>query len=316
MRVRLLQTTDAEALASCWLNFSKAKFQIEPELLRTHVFSCPVWNAQLSFVIESNAEIVALAIFKDSPTPRLYGGYDHRSGYLSFIAHSGEMNRKLLIETVRDRMGGSSYRSLTFGQDARHFFPGCPQDLSELRDVLKGIGLIKVGECYDLERDFAGQCSIDFSRRVSADDPQFVIRVCRADDLQELRVFFDDEFPNRWKFDVFDKIVVDGPQCVLGQFSGKTVTGFALLQDSSHLLRIGGAVCPPCDRWATIGPIGIARSLRGLGLGSKLLLEAIETLKKKAVEKCVIDWTTLVSFYDRFGFQVSRLYDQMRIDLG
>ncbi|HJP82007.1 MAG TPA: GNAT family N-acetyltransferase, partial [Fimbriimonadaceae bacterium] len=114
-----------------------------------------------------------------------------------------------------------------------------------------------------------------------------------------------------------EKIDVEGPNCVYCAVRDQKVYGFALLQRSSDKLPIGGAVWRNSlgEIWGSLGPIGIAKELRGNGLGHGLLGKALEHLRDLGVRRCIIDWTTLDAFYGRHGFEIARRYrpSQLRI---
>ena len=52
-------------------------------------------------------------------------------------------------------------------------------------------------------------------------------------------------------------------------------------------------------------------ALRGQGYGSVLLDAGLRRLHDNGVNGCVIDWTGLLDFYGRFGFQPLRAYYQL-----
>jgi predicted N-acetyltransferase YhbS len=56
----------------------------------------------------------------------------------------------------------------------------------------------------------------------------------------------------------------------------------------------------------------VSDRLRGEGLGRKLMHASLYELAQTGARECVIDWTTLVDFYARFGFQPFRSYRRAR----
>jgi predicted N-acetyltransferase YhbS len=60
--------------------------------------------------------------------------------------------------------------------------------------------------------------------------------------------------------------------------------------------------------WGQLGPIGVSRDCRGKGYGTTLLDAGLRCLRDHGVRGCVIDWTGLLEFYARFGFEPYRKY--------
>jgi predicted N-acetyltransferase YhbS len=60
--------------------------------------------------------------------------------------------------------------------------------------------------------------------------------------------------------------------------------------------------------WGQLGPIGIGQERRGRGYGAALLDAGLRYLLERGVDGCVIDWTGLLDFYGKFGFQPYRQY--------
>ncbi len=58
--------------------------------------------------------------------------------------------------------------------------------------------------------------------------------------------------------------------------------------------------------WAQLGSIGVSAHLRGQGMGIYLLDAGLRRLHNSGVNGCVIDWTTLLDFYGKCGFQPYR----------
>ena len=59
--------------------------------------------------------------------------------------------------------------------------------------------------------------------------------------------------------------------------------------------------------WArnAFGPMGVAESQRGRGLGAALLVRALRDLRVRGVERCVVAWIGPKEFYDRYMHTVS-----------
>ena len=57
-----------------------------------------------------------------------------------------------------------------------------------------------------------------------------------------------------------------------------------------------------------LGPIGIAKKIRGKHVGDYILNQSLQQLRKIGAVRVNIDWTILKDFYGQFGFEVERPY--------
>ncbi|HEU5329628.1 MAG TPA: GNAT family N-acetyltransferase [Thermomicrobiales bacterium] len=124
--------------------------------------------------------------------------------------------------------------------------------------------------------------------------------------------FLGRAFPGRWRYataTAFAHGVPAGDVVVL-EDRGGTVQGFLALWDwrspvlgpSSHWFPVLG------EQFGGIGPLGIAREVRGQGLGLALVAAGARELQARGVAECTIDWTGLTGFYGRLGFQTTDGY--------
>jgi predicted N-acetyltransferase YhbS len=55
----------------------------------------------------------------------------------------------------------------------------------------------------------------------------------------------------------------------------------------------------------------VSQERRGSGYGGALLDTGLSRLRDAGVAGCVIDWTTLLDFYGKFGFKPFRQYEML-----
>ena len=136
------------------------------------------------------------------------------------------------------------------------------------------------------------------------------IRSAQAGDANALLVFFQREFPNRWQYEYEEFLRAGGrisDWMILTTRRG--VAGFAKLCLEDSITPINRVYPWKLPRpWGQIGPIGVSQDTRGKGFGGALLDAALCHLRERGVRGCVIDWTGLVDFYGKFGFQPYREY--------
>jgi hypothetical protein len=305
---------DFEQLTEIWNRFYPHKYRIDSAMFRRNTVECPVFDWGASVIYRLGEAVLGFAVLKRSGAPTLFKGPDPDESHLSTIAFTEpEVGVDMLAfakNVIKDR--GSC--KLVFGADSGHFFPGCPTECTNLRDFLTVEGFVEKGGVFDLENDLAGYVpKPGCLERLKGGT---TVRSIRAEERGLLERFLTTEFPGRWTHDVLDKIAVEGrTDMVYGLFVGEKLEGFAFTQDWTHTKPINGCVwhLDLGDHWGGLGPIGMAASMRGKGLGDALLAGTLSELKIKGVRRMIIDWTGLDKYYGGHGFQVTRRYSAFEL---
>jgi predicted N-acetyltransferase YhbS len=201
------------------------------------------------------------------------------------------------------------------GGSLRPFAPGLPLELGT-----EGFFRAR-GYAADAESPTAWDVAADLGRYApSGRDgmPGCSVRPARSGEEDDLLGFFSREFPGRWRRE-FEEGLHDGASVsdYLVLVTEQGIGGFAhATYEDSHwpLDRVFPARLP--RPWAQLGPLGVSAGLRGRGLGGALMDGALQHLAARGVRVCVIDWTTHVDFYRKFGFVPYRQYGMLGKRLG
>jgi len=307
---RSFQDADFGRLADLWNHCAPDKYALSAEQIRLNTVESPVFDWGASCILEGDGEILGFVALKKSAST-LYKGPDKDVAHLSIIGYCESEYGVDLMTEVKRLLVNRGISKLQFGQDSRHFFPGSPTDFPALTSFLTVEGFAKGGEAVDLERnmgDYEMPCGIPEGD---------TMRVLTSQEIPALSEFFDREFPGRWKYDTLKKVEIEGPTCVYVLAHGDRIDGFALIQDETNKAPIGGAVWNQSlgKNWGALGAIGIAKDLRGKGSGNALLGAALMEQRRRGIDRCIIDWTGLVDFYGKHGFEVTRRYTTMALPL-
>lgn len=305
------ETCDFDELAEHWNSFYPPTYRVDGALIRQNTIDCPVFDWGASKVVRDGDNVIGFAIVKKSPSPKLWKGSDSDQFHLSAIAFKDADVGVDILSDVKKLLRHRGASHLVFGQDARHFFPGCPVEFSSLKDFLTIEGFEPGGDAFDVERDLSDYVNPAPLKRSGE------LRPIKVEELRDLEAFFEREFPGRWKQNTMEKVAADGPDSVVALFVAGKIEGFALIQKWEDSLAIGGAVwrIDLGERWSALGPIGVSRRLRGEGYGGALLGAALQRLHELGAGRCIIDWTGLVDFYGKHGFRTSRTYRSFKLNL-
>lgn len=296
------------SLAALWNKCLPEPYRITPEILKANTVDCPLFDWGASVVeIDDDAKPLGFVAVKRSAAS-LYRGPDPDQAHISAVVSPTQKMAVEMIAFVKQNLIDRGVYKIVFGQDSRHFFPGCPTDIANLKDLLMVEGFTDGAPFYDVQQDLA---KYQPKEKALQKLKQVEVRRLHPKETQSLNLFLQKEFPGRWAYDTATKMKTEGgPGFVFGIWAEGELKGFALTQDGRHNLPIAGAVFNKGlgHEWCTLGPIGVAKSARGQGLGDALLTGALLEMKKEGKRNCLIDWTVLSEWYGKHGFAVSRTY--------
>jgi GNAT superfamily N-acetyltransferase len=122
--------------------------------------------------------------------------------------------------------------------------------------------------------------------------------------------FLQREYPGRWEFEAREFVQ-----------NGGRASDFLLLRVHGEVHGFSRLTLPDSERpierfypqrlpqpWGQYGPLGLSQAVRRQGLGGYLIDAAALHLKSLGVDGCVIDWTSLVNLYGKFGFKIYNQY--------
>jgi GNAT superfamily N-acetyltransferase len=122
--------------------------------------------------------------------------------------------------------------------------------------------------------------------------------------------FLHREYPGRWEFEAREFVK-----------NGGRVSDYLLLRVNDRVHGFCRLTLSDSERpmerfypqrllqpWGQFGPLGLSKEVRGQGLGGYLIDAAAVHMQSLGVDGCVIDWTSLVELYGKFGFKVYNQY--------
>lgn len=231
-------------------------------------------------------------------------------------AHQGKGIGAALMDWAEGWLGGRGCTQFRLGGSLRPFAPGLPSALATAGFFRRrGYAPRAHGPVvWDMARDLRTYRTPPFV----AATPSAQVRWARAGDEGALLALLEREFGGRWFYEAREFLAGGGrisDFVILLTTTG--VDGFCWLtfEDSARSLdRCFMARLP--RPWGHLGPIGISAPMRGGGFGAAVLDAGLRTLRDAGIAGCVIDWTDLVDFYARFGFQTYRSYEMLGKEMG
>ncbi len=257
-------------------------------------------------------DAVGLCLTKVVREPLGADGWLPQRGWVSLLAVHPAYRRcgigTALLARAEQYLRAQRRIVITLGGDPNHFLPGVPAEEGALA-FFRAAGYVFVGDAYDLRRT-VGPAALRRERTLPVEHG-VAVRALEPGDAPRLLTFLDEVFPGRWRYTV-GRVLRHGGSIgdIMGVVSAGRVVGFAQLfhPDSRWIGPSIAWTRRPARRPGGIGPMGLAPSFRGRGLGLALLDRSVRHLARLGVDEVVVDWTVLLDFYGRLGFSIWRHY--------
>lgn len=225
-------------------------------------------------------------------------------------AHQAHGIGSALLNWGEAWLRGQGCTHYLLGGSIRPFVPGLPLELGNEDFFLARKFFIRPDDegYWDVAANLASYTSPPQVHEVEG-----LVRAAGTADIEPMQEFLRREFPSRWRYE-FDEFLREGGRIsdFMVLWTAQGVDGFCQLtfEDSMR----------PMDRffpyslprpWGQLGAIGVSAGLRGQGFGAAVLDAGLRRLHNNGINGCVIDWTELVDFYGKFGFEPLRKYRQL-----
>jgi len=312
MQYELLDAADrshVQAVAAIWTQACGPELAISPRFVRYHLAPAAGVARAGRLAVNDGEPVgfVLASVLHDHPQVM-----PPQAGWIDALAvrpaSGGQGVGSALLSWAEDWLAGQGCAYTVLGGSIKWFAPGLPASLgTDDFFARRGYGALPGHErSWDVARslhDYVTPAGV----RLSAD-----VRVAPAEPGQEaaLREFLQREFPGRWYYE-YEEFLREGGRIadyvLLCTACG--VDGCAHLTYEDSLVPLDHYFPYRLPRpWGQLGAIGVSADCRGSGYGAALLDGGLLALRDRGVDGCVIDWTTIVDFYGKFGFKLYREY--------
>jgi GNAT superfamily N-acetyltransferase len=257
------------------------------------------------FVVAAEGRLIAAALataLHDEPLVTAHG-----EGWIDALVVAPEWQRRglgrRLLHAAEQWLAAQGCRASQIGGGLRPFAPGAPESTGGA-SFFTGCGYTAFGTAWDMAANLAA-----YTPPMLREAP-CTVAPATPRHVDALLGFLRREFPGRWRCEA-EMFLADG-----GRISDFMLLWTERGVDGCCLLTFPDSV-RPLERfypyrlpkpWGQLGSIGISADCRGQGFGAALLDGGLRRLHNNGVNGCVIDWTTLVDFYGKFGFEPYQAY--------
>lgn len=295
------ENADSTVVTSLWNKNIGETFPMRNHLMRQNSFNHSQVTKNASWLaLNEIEEVKGFVVGKSSG----------RYGWIQMIMVDEEYRQngigEELLKLSEEGLKENGVENIILGKDRYHYFPGVPANLYDLQGLVEKSGYEFNGYEYDMLGGFPAGVSMPI---LPAGITCELLTFEQKDALLE---FLQTNFPGRWVEEAEDYFMEGGKgREFLIMKSGGSIVGFARINDKRSPVIFQNTYWTPLfdKKVGGVGPLGIAAAERGNGYGEKLVQAAMAFLSERGVQKIIIDWTNLVSFYKRLGFVPWRKYN-------
>lgn len=300
---------DDHAIIALWNAHIGAEHPLHMPVL--HHAMAAAFRPEWCLVAEHGGHILGFIWAK----PALWGEQRQTRAHLCALATDPDKRKQgigtALWDELMHRLQAAGVRHVRLGGAAHQLLAGVPHNVSlDTWRFLRAKQVILTGLEHDMHADLTQLPALALAEGYR------LLPVQQGDALtnnlaSDLQTFVANTFPGRWHDEVCERLAAG--ETVLALEHNQHILGFASVFFASDYCapHLNWRACLPADkRVAGLGPIGIAASVRGQGLGLTFLTACCQYLRARGATDVIIDWTDLVSFYARIGAHVWRTYQR------
>lgn len=297
--------------ANLWSAACGEKYRINPNFVRYNTLPT-LGCEQAGWFAVTNGQLAGFCL-----SSAVTANLDTSLGWIDALAVAPVFQQRgagtALVHKAQDWLISKQRKRMRLGGSLRPFTPGLPADIDALDFFLKAgfVGSEDQPSEWDMAHDLQSYETI-----VSSDIDAEAHPVTE-DEVPALLSFANSAFPGRWEFEVH-QFFRDGGRStdILMAWSGGTPVGFSWLTFEDSIRPLDRYYPQRLPRpWGQLGMVGVTAAARGRGFGLLVVDAGLLELKRRGVRGCVIDWTTLIDLYAKFGFSRYTQYTSLFKDL-
>lgn len=290
-------------LVTLWNEELGNDFPMRTSLFEQNSFSDENILHDASLIVENDQGEVIGFILTKVWQEKLNVKMDHELGWIQAILVKKSDRRKgigsYLLRHAEAVLRKKQVKQIRLAGDVWHYFPGIPHIYEEVIAWAEKRGYEKRSDEYDLIATY------------HKEEPFFDIpdhmtfTLLREEEKADFLKFLNRSFPGRWEYEAIKYFEKGGKgrEFLVLKSKGRMI-GFCRINDHQSPFIAQNVYWQPLfsQPIGGIGPLGIDENERGSGYGLAIVKAAINTLRKRHIETIVIDWTSLIDFYNQLGF--------------
>lgn len=212
-----------------------------------------------------------------------------------------------LLKTAEKALKDNGINKVLLGRDPWHYFPGIPNEYDHARSWFEYKGYVGGGTEFDLINDYN-----ESEKEILPTPDKATFSLLTLEDKEPFLAFLHRCFPGRWEYEAihYFKNGGTGREFVVLKKNNEII-GFSRINDAQSPVIAQNVYWSPLfnEELGGIGPLGVDAKERKQGYGLATVEAAIYFLRNRNINKIVIDWTGLVDFYKKLGYEKWKVYN-------
>lgn len=304
--IRSYQVKDLQPVVDLW-NRSLKRDAITITDFQLKVLNDENFSKEGALIAEADEKVVGflLALYRKVPITGV--GLQEDTGWITIFFVDADYRKKgiatAMLKKAEEYLKSKGRKRVVVSTYVPNYFiPGVDVDAySEAYNLLRKIGYETIMEQFGMSVDL-----LDFE---PSDEYYLTAESLAAEGIEieyfstpythKLLSFLETEFPGDWAAVIRERLRQHcDPKDIVIARKGDEVLGYCQV-DGEHF-----------------GPFGVHESLRGKGVGTVLIIKAMQYAKQKGIRHLWLAWTGAVDFYSRkAGFRVIRKHAIMKKSL-
>ncbi|WP_047979886.1 GNAT family N-acetyltransferase [Ornithinibacillus contaminans] len=319
MQLKPWRSVRLEELVALWNKELEERFPMRKELLLQNSFL----DENISYggsriVVNEKDRVIGFVIVKyvKEETPvKMRDDIGWIQALLVDSAYRKQGIGTLLLRHAEEVLKEKGMKGITLGRDTYHYFPGVPSEDKETARWFEKRDYQHYVTDYDMK------CTYLASEKLAWPAMQNVeFLLLQEGEKDALLDFMHRCFPGRWEYEAmhYFKKGGTGREFVVVKENGKII-GFCRINDALSPIMMGNVNWAPLfdvDTVGGIGPLGVAASRRKNGYGLAVVRAAVAALRERGVTDIIIDWTGIIDFYKKLGYDIWKSYKAYKKEIG
>lgn len=317
MKWKAWQKSKNDDIVRLWNQELGEDFPMRQELFEQNSFDdVNVCHEASKVVVGDHNEVIGFIVAKKWQEP-IDVQMPTKTGWIQVLVvdkrYRGQGIGSELLRHAEKIMKSHGMDQVLLGRDPQHYFPGIPRPNDHVAQWFESKGYTKQDTEYDVSRSYDKTSQIN---QLQINDVEFGL--LKEDEKDAFLGFLRRCFPGRWEYEAIKYFELNGTgrEFVVIRKHGKII-GFCRVNDSKSPIIAQNVYWAPLfqEGLGGIGPLGVDAEERGQGFGLAVVEAGIIELRKRGVQNIVIDWTGLIDFYKKLGYDIWKTYDSYKKEL-
>lgn len=313
MNIIPIKQQHLEPLRELWNTEMPQSFHLRKDLFYSQIELSKDMNWESSFVALEDDKVVGGIIVKTWKREELEA-YQN-TAWLSLIhvskKHQLQGIGTALFNKVLHQLKQENIKQIHLGKSMNNFFCGVPVVFQTNRFFEK-IGFVEYDRPVDMHKHIIDKTLIPLRNKTA-----FNIRISTQADFKAIHNFFLKNFPGRWQLEFEEYVAAGhtGKEFAIIEKDNQVVAFCRINQPGVSMNMYNTNFTNDFTNLYGVGPLGVDKDMRDYSLGFDVTAYAINHAVAQGASDIIIDWTGLVSFYQKFGFEIWNKYVSMKYSL-